>query len=227
MSSVIERVRRLLALAQSDNEHEAAIAMEKAQKLIHEHRLSVHELEQSGQTPKEPAEIPETPSLSGARVPVWKRRLLTIIADANGCMLFSRGARWGEKHFYVVGRTSDVEIVNYLFAYVMTQMVEMAAKECRGKGRSYKDQWFHAAIQGLKSRLAPPKEVTTTALAIIDERKNEAEAEIDRRFKTKTTYMKAKTISHEAYVAGQNAAARIDVNRNGRLGNISGKKALP
>ena len=43
-----DKLQKLLALAASDNEHEAALAMEKAQALMNEHNLTTHDVAEDG-----------------------------------------------------------------------------------------------------------------------------------------------------------------------------------
>ena len=62
---IIEKVRKLLALSQSDNEHEAAAAAAKAQALLSEYNLSMSDV---------PAE--ETCSMRATRVKARTRQRL-------------------------------------------------------------------------------------------------------------------------------------------------------
>jgi hypothetical protein len=45
---IIEKLQKLLALAASDNEHEAGLAMSKAEALMREHNLSVADVALNG-----------------------------------------------------------------------------------------------------------------------------------------------------------------------------------
>lgn len=50
MEKIIERVRKLLALATSSNEHEAALAAAHAQRLLAEHNLAMADIETQRET---------------------------------------------------------------------------------------------------------------------------------------------------------------------------------
>ena len=53
-NKLIERIRKLLALAESPNEHEAALASERAQALLAEHKLSLAQVTATHATPADP-----------------------------------------------------------------------------------------------------------------------------------------------------------------------------
>src|SRR5580700_1722926 len=87
---VIERVRKLLALAGSSNEHEAALAAEKAQELMLRHGF---DLAQVAATKHETFGVGEA-RLTSARVDPWRRRLASSVARAlAGEMYFAPQTR--------------------------------------------------------------------------------------------------------------------------------------
>lgn len=77
---VIERVRKLLALSNSCNEHEAALAAAHAQRLLSEHNLAMSELEVQQQGAGEV-------ELQMARtITKWISSLFATVASALDCM---------------------------------------------------------------------------------------------------------------------------------------------
>ena len=52
---VIEKIKKLLALSESSNEHESSTAMLQVQKLLVKHKLSMKEVEEYGE--KEPINV--------------------------------------------------------------------------------------------------------------------------------------------------------------------------
>ncbi len=76
---IIERVRKLLALSNSSNEHEAALAAAHAQRLLAEHNLAMSELEMQEEGAGEV-------ELQVARtVPKWLSSLFATVANAFDC----------------------------------------------------------------------------------------------------------------------------------------------
>lgn len=222
---VIDKVKRLLALAKSDNEHEAANAMAMAQRLIQQHRLSVAELEaETGNATEQPQIHQETPVISGKRIPKWKIRLFLALARHNGCEHFHHGRRGADKHYVLVGRSSDVENVRFLFAYASSELTRIANIHCGGQGRSYRDSWYHGAVSGVDAQLKRASEseratATSRALMVLDGRRSEAEALMKKSFEVKTSKVKTRSdMNWRAYSAGKEVGNRMQ---------IQPRKALP
>ncbi|QOX77747.1 DUF2786 domain-containing protein [Trichlorobacter lovleyi] len=76
---IIERVRKLLALSNSSNEHEAALAAAHAQRLLAEHNLAMSELEMQEEGAGEvELKVAKT-------VPKWLSSLFATVANAFDC----------------------------------------------------------------------------------------------------------------------------------------------
>src|SRR5215471_20310085 len=74
--AVIDRIRKLLALAESPNESEAALASARAYNLLEKHNLTIGVVEHSD---RQQAEKRMSDSL-GTRAPVYKFRLASAVA---------------------------------------------------------------------------------------------------------------------------------------------------
>lgn len=79
---VLERLKKLLALSRSTNEHEAAAAMAKAQQLMQELCISEEELELTDYAAIEAEALLVRP---GFKVPVYVSMLRALITKAFGC----------------------------------------------------------------------------------------------------------------------------------------------
>ena len=90
---VLSRVRKLLALAESPNVHEAASAAARAQELISQHRLeAVLEAEDAAATQDAADPIGQETLETSKRLRRWKTVLAGGLARANGCIAFTRSA---------------------------------------------------------------------------------------------------------------------------------------
>lgn len=121
---VIERVRKLLALSGSDNEHEAAAAAHRAQVLLAEHQLTMAELD-AGDSDDGPEVVRET-WFNSKRIPGWRSRLAFGVAAGFGCEA-TRSAGWGMR---IYGDPSAVATARATFAYLV-QAIERCAREAR------------------------------------------------------------------------------------------------
>jgi Protein of unknown function (DUF2786) len=109
---IIDRVKKLLALAESDNEHEAALAASMAQDLMMQHRLELAQIQANVEVAPEILEkmVCKYPRL------VWKKRLAQAVADSCDLGVFVRGRR--SRQLMFVGTSSGVELAEFLFVYL-------------------------------------------------------------------------------------------------------------
>ena len=130
---IVEKIRKLLALSKSDNEHEAALAMVNVRKLLDEHSLTITEIDMEDEF---------EPSLSHYKFrttfPGWTVRLLNVVSqntltkavNNSGVIIF-------------VGTGPDSEVANYLMQFLYKTIFGMATKHlktdfCLGMSRRAK-----------------------------------------------------------------------------------------
>jgi len=91
LSPVIERIRKLLALSRDvSNEHEAALAAQKAHELLDRHNLSLLNIEETA------IESAEQIIVVGKRMPGWQKitaSAAAFMADCGVVVIRSRGSR--------------------------------------------------------------------------------------------------------------------------------------
>lgn len=97
--AVIEKIKKLRALAQSTNAHEAANAAAAAERLLQEHRLSEAELEANDVETVGGAEEDAAPvDTLGEKITRWKDLLLAALCRGHGCSWYfserERVYRW-------------------------------------------------------------------------------------------------------------------------------------
>jgi hypothetical protein len=149
---IAERVRRLLALSKSPNEHEAAAAAQKAQELLLKHDLSMAEVDV--------AEAPEvvegsTKLANGAG---WRITLLFRVAEAYGCeMTYSTGTG-GRCQLY--GRAHAIEVVLHVNEYLARTIERLAEEAARnisfwdtGESRKWRTRFRYGAVRTVTTRL--------------------------------------------------------------------------
>lgn len=112
-----KKIRKLLALAESPNEHEAKAALLKAKKLMAEHKISELDIEDVGK--KEVKNALTDITCSKRRNP-WVVELSAIIGE-NYCCKSYRSHRWGEQTQRIgfIGLEDDIEICIAIFKYAV------------------------------------------------------------------------------------------------------------
>ena len=112
-----EKIRKLLALAESPNEHEARAALLKARQLMAEHKLTETELKD---VEKQQVKDVRTDITCSKRRDPWIVSLSAIIGE-NYCCKGYRYRRYGEQTNCIgfIGLEDDVEICVAVFKYAV------------------------------------------------------------------------------------------------------------
>lgn len=167
---VIERVRKLLALSNSSNEHEAALAAAHAQRLLAEHNLAISELEMREEGAGEA-------ELTVARtVPKWLSSLFAVVAHAFDCMaIVASTADAGRLRFIGVGK--DPAVAACTLQFLMQELRRLASRYLKQQAadllspairRRMRDSYLLGGVQGVQQAMALQKAATpTTAGALV------------------------------------------------------------
>ena len=109
--AVIERIKKLLRLGRSPNQHEAELAMQRAFELAEKYRIEVESLDPDD---REAAVVHEW-FLAGARMSFLKKRALSIVQSffhVDVCTSLPR--------VVFVGRSTDITIAHYVWEFLVT-----------------------------------------------------------------------------------------------------------
>ena len=126
MQNIIEKIKKLLALATSDNAHEAAAAAGMAAKLMAQHQIAEAELI-GGIEEKATKEI--DPLFAGKTLPGWLNILSAGLGKQNSVYTWLHRKSDGTSHVCIAGRPSDVANVRFLFAYLHSEIERLTQKE--------------------------------------------------------------------------------------------------
>ncbi len=197
LARVIDKVRKLRALATSSNVHEAATAAAAAERLLLEHELSEAEIG-AGDEPRERAELAgEYLDSHGANVTRWRSNLAHYLAHVHGCTAWIEPV-WSEEagntswKVRIAGRPSDVAIARYLHTWLTAEILRLVASEGKGRGRSWRNSYGWGAVLGIREQMARARAevraaATSTALAVVDARLAEAVALAPAKLRTMGT----------------------------------------
>lgn len=170
-AKLIERMRKLLALAtNNDNEHQASAAMAKLQEMLEAHNLDMAVLGTSGKG----AQRSDTKKTGGLYS--WQRRLWQSVAELNFCFYFSiKGLARGSVYEHrLVGSHANV-IATEMMAKYLQETVERLAQQW-AKDNLYKSVFVREAIayrEGMSTRICD--RLSDRRHEIIEKAKQEAE----------------------------------------------------
>lgn len=209
----IEKVQKLLALAQSDNAHEAASAMKQAQKLLLQHGIEREMLDEHEK--EEPiADGGTVHRTSPFNMDTWCIRLADVLARANQsrALIFATSV---EKRIELYGRPSDVQTVRYLYDFYSAQIHRLCDRDGKGQGRTWRNNFRHGCVDTLAVQLiAARQEMTTTnenkrGLVRLDQRGDAVDEWMRKQLKVKRVKLKPMLEDDMARYKGQRAGEEI------------------
>ena len=145
---IISKIKDLFALASSTSSlEEAATATALAQKLLDKHQLSLADLGSINQE-----SVTEEYISKSKNSILWKGRLLNYIANSN----YTRAIHFAKVGYKLIGRKSDIELVNYFWTSIVWQietLAENAIKNGLGSGKRFSNSFKCGATNAVINRL--------------------------------------------------------------------------
>ena len=211
---IIDRVRKLLALAKSSNEHEAALAAAHAQKLLSEHNLAMSELEV-----KEAGAGKEMFDLGRKTLDKWVFQLASVVASAFDCRVVATSGGDGTAKVSFIGCGEDPAVSGYTFQYLVKEMERLVksflALVDAGDRAVHRRSWLLGAVRGVQEQLRKQKidtPVTTTALVPVKDAL--IRTYIEEHFnKAKVRRTRRSSIYGSSYNAGKETGKSMAIRR--------------
>lgn len=251
-ANVIEKVKKLLRLAKSDNANEAALAAAKAQELIDRHKLHAALLELD----KKPGSLAEalegiedfgdgddTLTPDEKNVATWKWRLAYNVAKHNAVELYVMNYRkvtadspypQERKGIFAIGRPSDVAAVRYLFAYCVREVEKLVAARGPGHGRVWYNNYRLGVVDTIAKKLIAQREEFAKSVrresgggaALV--KVNDALALLDERAHETRAWVKKNLKMRKTYGGGHigNDSARAAGQKDGAKIDLRAGKSL-
>ena len=225
---VIDRVKNLLELSHSSNEHEAALALAKAEALLEKYRLDMTQIEMmTGQ--KEEIIEDKDPVFDSEKIVLWESNLAIRVAFLYGCSTIRLRAYDNvDKTIRLIGRPSDIMFVRYLLNYITIELFRLSRIPLYKKRKDYKDSWFLGAVDVITMRLRQAQEETQKqfenpfAVVTINNRFSESQTKLNEIYKDATTIDPEKEkqltkIREEAYSLGREAGNKVKLSHDKKL----------
>lgn len=213
---IIEKIRKLLALANSSNEHEAALAASHAQRLLSEHNLAMADIESE----QKPQSADKVEAQASKTLPKWVRHLSSGICSAFDCQAIHHPTT-GKMTFIGVG--ADVQIAAYTFAYLdktvrrlcSTYMTVHVSRDIPNRHRELKRQSYYlGAVSTINTRLREQKAVTpTTPGALVPVKEELIKKAMSEIGPIRTVRSRRSYIDSHAYTKGQQDGHNVGINK--------------
>jgi hypothetical protein len=222
---IIEKIRKLLALANSSNEHEAALAAAHAQRLLAEHNLAMADIEAS----HKPHSADTIETRVSKTLPKWLRHLSAGVCSAFDCQAIHHPAL-GTLTFIGVG--ADVQVAAYTFAYLdktvrrlcATYMKIHSGMELANRHRELqRHSYYLGAVATITGRLREQKKETpTTPGALVPVKEALIKRAMSDIGPIRTMRSRRSYVDGHAYSSGEQDGRQIGISRG-----ITGAVAPP
>lgn len=246
--SLVNRIKGLLRLATSNNQHEAELAMARAKQLCVKYELDIASIQAFDEKPvNEPIVKGESVNL-GRRMSICQHYISNILQDYFNVRVIYFGGRHGGKRIVFVGRQRDIDLATYLNNYLNQEFLRLWRKyysDNEINGVSLKDRggFLYGLKQGLADKLRESQKITEEevftaapveklekikecyALAVVNHKKNLEDklGEFYPHLRKNSHYHSIK--NYNSIGAGREAGRNISVNRplgNSNLNRLNG-----
>jgi hypothetical protein len=207
--SIIDRIKKLLALSRSSNVHEAAAAAARAHELMLSHKLSAENIESAGIYVEK---------LTGDKfMEIWRWGLLTACAWSyyTHTIRTEDEMTFGPKRItaHVIGRKDDVLAVIYLFTYFEAELERLADSDDEISGKDARDNFLCGASLTIQKRLLHQRktvEASSDKALVLGRRSNkDIETYVKKEFGSNLHVPRMHTFVTNAFTRGQSAAEKV------------------
>lgn len=167
---IVEKLKKLFALGNSANPHEAANAMKKAQLLMKAHNLNAADVSLAAITSSESGKAPS----SAQKIPRYVSHLGQTITRATGCRFIWR-MRSGKRTLVFYGAGERPQIASYLFdvlsrqisaarrGYISLLSVQLSRSTKTARADAYCEAWASGVYHSISEFIVPDEEKTLVA----------------------------------------------------------------
>lgn len=209
---ILNKIKKLLALAKSTNPHEAANALRMAQKLMQENSLSQTDIELLEIQMESVRDVNQAQS-----IPTWSAMLARAVADAFGLdVIRARPALFSSYVMQFVGPAERVEIGSYCYMVLGRKLVKARSEFLKSLNKRLKKTSKIARvnlfaigwIQGVMAQVEKlvPNEKEQALIKQFQER------EFGELTTTKTRHAKATARDQDAGWAGYQQGRQVQLN---------------
>lgn len=224
---VLERIAKLLRLANSPNEHEAAIAASKAQELMFRYGITASQVESTASTKADTVKSQVVRDVFEGKVRTgWRAKLFSSVGRTSMCFPYTDiDIRTGDPYGIYIGVESDVQVAVYVFTYLKTTLERQAELYIRknhlrgGAAISGRSSWLNGACDAVTKRLVDEfikrkQEAGEIGTALVVSREGEISRYLQThamRFKTHRSRVRVT----KSYVDGMRHGNEMDLGKPG------------
>ncbi len=210
---ISDKIRKLLALSKSSNEHEASLALANANKLLMKHNLEMKDLEEIDLNC-----IIEEVVMSAGRIMNYKPIMLNAILELNNCEMLIHSVAHGNKiikAIKAIGKKQNIEVSISMYDYLMNTMERKMREENPRNKTSFRLGFSYSIARKIKEiimeRNRQDNDVACTAL-VIQEKKMAKDFMHDKYKNIRTKKAKSSYRDQASFNSGVQAGRSTSLN---------------
>jgi hypothetical protein len=222
---IVEKVKKLLALAQSSNEHEAKLAAERATELLTKHNLTMDDVSRKGITIEH-----ETRRL-GRRATPESKFILSLLEEfffvhPVKTNILDTATFQFEKYFILLGRDHNVQIAAYVFDFLDRTFKNLFRDYKKANPKAKRQSFYLGLHAGLHEHLTEVRKRVhaSTGIALVP-----VDAELERALEkmgVKRSKTRIKVDDDTALVAGIEQGRKIRIHGSVEGGGATNTKSV-
>lgn len=161
-SDLLDKLRKILALCDSNMEGERDAALLKAQELAIKYSIDLAAIEPFREEKQEP--ITKDAIEAGRRLPVTQRFVSWILANHFSVRVIYSGGRYGGRRLVLVGDKTDIEFAKFVNSFLNNEFMTRwrTYKIANNAPTSSRNSFIYGAYNGLNAKLSESRKKNET-----------------------------------------------------------------
>lgn len=232
--SIVEKIRKLLALNLSNNEHESSLALQKAKKLAAEYDIDLSLIEIFTKVKKNEPIIKNNGISLGNRKSITQRYVSWLLQNHFGVKVIYSGNRSGGMTMVLIGTKDKISIAEYVQGFLNQEFMNLWHNYYKNSGcrLDARNSYLQGLYDGLSEKLAneqkqveheklsnqTPEVQNQFALMVVSEKDRLKDA-VNSFYPNlgRAANYQSKSYVHNAILDGKIAGAKIQIRRS--IGN--------
>lgn len=205
-ASIVEKVKKLLALSHSDNESEATLALEKAHHLLSSYNLSLADIKMTKTT----TSVKQDYFCSVEKEnELWKKSLVRAIGEYTYCFIYVEDTVQGQ-NINLVGKEVNVVSAKIMYEYLLQTIERLASRVMP----SYRASFSMGIVSKLSERIQKlkKKESIKCKALVVSDKSLVMHYFADIGLNVSETKVTTPHTIDQGYMAGRKAGEKISLN---------------
>lgn len=209
---ILEKVKKLLSLATSSNEHEANVATNKAQELLTRYNLTMQSISQLSEYEKveladEPYIKPHQNYISSILIKYFFVEIVYTSKYAGGTV---DGRTKYRKHIMLAGTATNVVVAEYIFAFLSTSYLSLwlQYKRANNASETQRKSYYAGLTKGLANKLDATRVKVESEMGLVIVKDQNILKECFGKTKSKSNKVR---LDESSYEAGQQDGKNINI----------------